>query len=879
LTQPIHPSDRLGEIRAAEAGNCCIQQAIPHCKLDHDNLDHQRNTIPFQAVSSFNSLEPRLTNPCDIFAVPNADLFLIPRDITPDTSVAMAGMARHGSVGAFSGFSVCQPALGASLQWLPAIGTAELDDMINAFLPGPASIQDKRAHIAMDFFEYSRQTGETFKFYPVPSTSFTPVTASPATSALYDSGYASSFNPSPVLSDTGSWTQSPVSFAPAATDARTKARSCASKKSSTSSSRQQTVDFAHHPGMRILTKDGRDVTNSASRGCKTKEQRDHAHLMRIIKACDSCRKKKIRCDPSHRKRTASQTSTAQAEQKPAKRPRKVEESPPVAVVGAPTDFVAADAFASETLSFPTFEPAYPQDFEEFWSELTTHEQEPVAAAAGPAIDDFLFDSFIDLQSFYSPSSGSSATSPSQILTPSSSARSGASPITASDVVADVAGEFAVENPTVPYLNPGVAHGTNYVDFNLYSPGPEVIDEDPVLQMRELRSPQQSPQSPGLAAHNAFAQTSSQTANTSPVDLAWYYDPGDTVHVEPRCIIHGSPTNGQMMTNHNRLVQERTGVGRPPTDGQPTNHMRLVNGDGDGADVFATSSTWSPVSQSSAPAALCSSTSTVVARAPQSSVSPGTSPRPRRVTPTLPDGSTSSPDRSPVSTKANQPGVLVWTVKSSLPTTARPQPLQGGVDSASPATGDKSCKAVGVAACGGVLRTGQGCPGSTVPRQPLAGSHSGSSARVDGQHVVQPEAVAVNAVLATTPFSTLPTRCNVAGEDVKYNTLFFQLAVFGLVSILCASALQAHLASQVNLVNILAITSISLARLAPRCAGPSSATWVASETLPPPTPSGIVDNVKSKIQPASGSLLDFRSTVSRRARHLMPRLPSVRALRL
>jgi len=64
--------------------------------------------------------------------------------------------------------------------------------------------------------------------------------------------------------------------------------------------------------MKILTKDGLDVTNSASRGSKTKEQRDHAHLMRIIKACDSCKKKKIRCDPSHKKRSPASQAPAQA---------------------------------------------------------------------------------------------------------------------------------------------------------------------------------------------------------------------------------------------------------------------------------------------------------------------------------------------------------------------------------------------------------------------------------------------------------------------------------------------------------------------------------------------------------------------------------------
>ncbi len=53
-------------------------------------------------------------------------------------------------------------------------------------------------------------------------------------------------------------------------------------------------DFSSHPGMRIMTKDGRDVTNSASRGSKTKEQRDHAldadhEGMRQLQAKDEVR--------------------------------------------------------------------------------------------------------------------------------------------------------------------------------------------------------------------------------------------------------------------------------------------------------------------------------------------------------------------------------------------------------------------------------------------------------------------------------------------------------------------------------------------------------------------------------------------------------------
>lgn len=74
-----------------------------------------------------------------------------------------------------------------------------------------------------------------------------------------------------------------------------------------------------------MTKDGIDVTTTAGRGIKTKEQREHAHLMRIMKACDACKRKKIRCDPSHRRSqndmsrastTTTQSSTASARPSP-----------------------------------------------------------------------------------------------------------------------------------------------------------------------------------------------------------------------------------------------------------------------------------------------------------------------------------------------------------------------------------------------------------------------------------------------------------------------------------------------------------------------------------------------------------------------------------
>lgn len=805
----------------------------------------------------------------------------------------MAGMAQHGSAAAFSGFSVCQPALGAALQWLPAIGTRELDDMINAFLPGPASIQAKRAHISMDFFEYSRQTGESFKFYPVATASFIPVTTSPANSTPYDSGYGSSFNHSPILSEQGSWTQSPAPFAAVASDAR-RSRSSVSKKPSTSSSQQTTVDFANHPGMRILTKDGRDVTNSASRGCKTKEQRDHAHLMRIIKACDSCRRKKIRCDPSHRKRNVSQASTSQAKQKPAKKARKAAESPPVAVVGATADSLVGTALGADetTLSFPSFDTTAPEDVEQFWNDFITFDQEPVAGAEY-GVDHFLFDHFADPRGC-SPSIPSSSTSPSQVFTPITPARSGTSPAVSSDLVSSFTDEASLQDPAVPYLNPGVAHGTNYVDFNLFSPGPEVLDDDPVLEMRDLASRERSPQTHGVASSHilvaddswcsspgdvgapiASAASAAQSPSSGGLDAApqglaadtvdaswvdlqsmtdfapWYYDPGPSELVEGESSTGRRPTTQRAAFDVRRAdVQFDNHCG---STGQPTNHMRIA--EGGVSETVAGSSTQSPATETSPSDALgqsrCSRcrgpANAVHPSVPRSSVSPSTSPLPTAVT------------------SASVGGAPVTSVHSVAPNsvTQSDTPTSAG-------------SGVVVAT---MVRCGRSCSSSPAPSQPVVDVEYASSVPPDGLQVVRRGAGVLGAVLATIliSISTPPTRRILAGEDVK-NALFFQLAVLDLVSLLCACALQAHLASQVNLVNILAITSISLARLAPRCAGPSSASRLASGSLPSSTRSGILDSALSKTQAVTRSLRDLRCAALQRARSLTSRLALMRTLR-
>ncbi|KAK0390600.1 hypothetical protein NLU13_0104 [Sarocladium strictum] len=205
------------------------------------------------------------------------------------------------------GFSVFQPALGAQLQWFPVMGSKELDDMLHAYLPGAAPIADKRAAVSVDFLEHLHMTGQTFKFYQIeatPAFSSTSASSSPASA----SG-ASSMSGFPA---TPTWDFNSIAYTPSSTSSQTSTSALKARKSAkaASVSRHQTTDFSHLPGMKIMTKDGVDVTNAASRGSKTKEQRDHAHLMRIIKACDSCRAKKVRCDPSHKKRAAPTTSSS-----------------------------------------------------------------------------------------------------------------------------------------------------------------------------------------------------------------------------------------------------------------------------------------------------------------------------------------------------------------------------------------------------------------------------------------------------------------------------------------------------------------------------------------------------------------------------------------
>lgn len=179
--------------------------------------------------------------------------------------------------------------------------------MLHTYLPGSAPIADKRAAVSVDFLEHLHLTGQTFKFYQVEALAPVPAPPTSVTSSPASGSGASSSSGFPA---TPNWDFSNIAYTPSSTSSQASASHARKAAKAPSVTRHQTTDFSHLPGMKIMTREGVDVTNAASRGSKTKEQRDHAHLMRIIKACDSCRAKKIRCDPSHKKRAAGTAPVA-----------------------------------------------------------------------------------------------------------------------------------------------------------------------------------------------------------------------------------------------------------------------------------------------------------------------------------------------------------------------------------------------------------------------------------------------------------------------------------------------------------------------------------------------------------------------------------------
>lgn len=462
------------------------------------------------------------------------------------------------------GFSIYQSQLGAPLEFLPALGTKELDDLVNAYIPGPGAMQQKRAQVSLEFLTHSQQTGQSFKYFVVSDFAVT----NPDSPSLMPSPAqgSSSFTVSPVASD---WDWSSVSGG----NATGSSRSGSSRKSATASTRHQTAaDFSHMPGMKIMTKEGLDVTNSASRGSKTKEQRDHAHLMRIIKACESCRKKKIRCDPSHKKRVAAAASqtTAKASKKtkvamPAVSQKQV--SLPPAFPGANTILPTAPSLDLDF--FPTFEPvddlAMPNEASASWEDLIHFPQDM----------DTDYDFFFDPEGHLTPSISNSSPSSSN----SASSKSISPESLTTHVVSDLEGSqvssidiFATGElhnasaPQLPYL--GVVGGhTNYTDFNLYSPASSFSEDERMLSatsstlstsadgVSHVRSPPDRPNAP--CDETTFCSNSEQSdAVLLDGQLRWASSNTWTHSIEPVDVLACTGTS-----SHGALAMESVNADR------------------------------------------------------------------------------------------------------------------------------------------------------------------------------------------------------------------------------------------------------------------------------------------------------------------------------
>lgn len=176
-------------------------------------------------------------------------------------------------------FTISQVAPSALLQFEPPLHSKELAEAIHNYVPGPFTLQEKQRQVSMEFFQWRSTNcpdGPASYFHD----------AAPAMEFSNFSSAESSFDYS-MASSSGqtSFGNNTKSSAPAR---RTKSKVV--KKSSA----KPVSSGPRLPGLSIMTKDGVDITDLAPRGPKTKEQRDHAAMMRKLKACPTCKKRKQR---------------------------------------------------------------------------------------------------------------------------------------------------------------------------------------------------------------------------------------------------------------------------------------------------------------------------------------------------------------------------------------------------------------------------------------------------------------------------------------------------------------------------------------------------------------------------------------------------------
>jgi hypothetical protein len=181
-----------------------------------------------------------------------------------------------------SSFTITQFALGSPLQFEPALGSQELDNLINNYVPGSAMPQQKRAQVVLEFLNSIDALSYS---HPVSIRYHVPQILTPQTMPRHSS--------MPSLN-----APSPKKSTPREETLNTSQSTPSLKRSRDEVTPPNAASAKRLPGFSIMTRDGVDITDLASRGPKTKEQRDHAALMRRLKACAACKKSKQRVGSS-----------------------------------------------------------------------------------------------------------------------------------------------------------------------------------------------------------------------------------------------------------------------------------------------------------------------------------------------------------------------------------------------------------------------------------------------------------------------------------------------------------------------------------------------------------------------------------------------------
>jgi hypothetical protein len=187
-----------------------------------------------------------------------------------------------------SSFTITQIALGSPLQFEPALGSQQLDNLINNYVPGSAMPQQKRAQVVLEFLNSIDTLSYT---HPVSIRYRVPQVLTPQVMPRHSS----------MPSITAPSLEASQEFGTVKEETLTTSKSTGSLKRSREEAAPPNASSAKRlPGFSIMTKDGIDITDLASRGPKTKEQRDHAALMRKLKACAACKRSKQRVCSSFR---------------------------------------------------------------------------------------------------------------------------------------------------------------------------------------------------------------------------------------------------------------------------------------------------------------------------------------------------------------------------------------------------------------------------------------------------------------------------------------------------------------------------------------------------------------------------------------------------